>query len=169
MEAFNVGGVLSASTKSTTRRIGTLGTVARVLVGLALLALAFADQPSGLIWRLELYELVLGLGVLPAVMVVIGLLARRYADGSLRFTGEAGIAANCAAIVVLFAIPYTAGAAALFYGTSLLVAALRGLPHCEATILSNLILRRDDQVGCPTFTPIDAWEARRERAKPGSP
>jgi hypothetical protein len=27
--------------------------------------------------------------------------------------------------------------------------------------LSNLILRRDDQIGCPTFTPIDALEARR--------
>jgi hypothetical protein len=133
----------------------------RVLVGGALLFLAFADQPPGLIWGLELHELVLGLGVLPAVMVVIGLLARRHANAPLRFTGAAWIAANCAAIIVLFAIPYTAGAAALFYGTSLLVAAWRGLPHCEATILSNLILRRDDQIGCPTFTPIDVWEARR--------
>jgi hypothetical protein len=44
---------------------------------------------------------------------------------------------------------------------TLLVAAWRGQPGCEATVLSNLILRRDDQIGCPTFSPIDAAEARR--------
>lgn len=27
-------------------------------------------------------------------------------------------------------------------------------------MLSNWILRRDDQIGCPTFTPIDEAEAR---------
>ena len=31
-------------------------------------------------------------------------------------------------------------------------------------MLSNWILRRDDQIGCPVFTPIDETEARlRER------
>lgn len=95
MGTFNVDGVLRASAMSaTTRRIGRIGTVARVLVGLGLLVLAFADPPSGLVWGLELYELVLGLGVLPAAMVAVGLLARRYSDGPLRFTGAAGIAAN---------------------------------------------------------------------------
>ena len=91
-------------------------------------------------WGLELYELVLGLAVFPLVAVDT---------------------ANVVLIVVLFAVSYTAGAAALFYGASLLVAAVWGQPHCEATVVSNLILRRDDQLGCPTFTPIDAMEARR--------
>lgn len=149
--------------RSATRRIGSIGTAARALVGLALLLLALTDKPAGLIGGLKLHELVLGLVVFPAVMVATGLLARRHSDGPLRFTGAAGIAANTVAILFLFAIPYTAGAAALFYGTSLLVAAGRALPGCEATVLSNLILRRDDQIGCPTFTPIDAMEAQRNR------
>jgi hypothetical protein len=128
-----------------------------------LLVLAFADQPPGLIWGLELYELILGLVVFPAVPLAAGLAAGRRDDGPLRSTGPAGIAANLVVIVVLFAVPYTAGAAALFYGASLLLAAVWGQPHCEATVLSNLILRRDDQLGCPTFTPIDGMEARRTR------
>ena len=41
------------------------------------------------------------------------------------------------------------------------MAAWCGQPGCEATVVSNLILGRDDQIGCPAFTPIDALEARR--------
>ena len=44
------------------------------------------------------------------------------------------------AIVALVLNPYTAGAAALFYGASPLVAAWRALPGCEATTFSNLVL-----------------------------
>jgi hypothetical protein len=135
------------------RRIGPIGTTVRVVLGLALLTFA-------LIRGVEAYELALGLVAFPGVMVGIGLIGQRVLGHPLRFTGPGGIAVNCAAIVVLFAIPYTTGAAALFYGVSLVVAATRGAPHCEATILSNLILRRDDQIGCPTMTPIDALEAR---------
>jgi hypothetical protein len=148
------------------RRIGPIGTACRLAVGLALLVLAFADQPAGLIWGVELHELILGLIVLPAASVAIGLLALRYSPGGLRFTSPAGIAANFAVIVALFAIPYTAGAAALFYGTSLLIAGWRGQPDCEVTTWSNLILRRDDQIGCPCFTPLDSWEARRRSGGP---
>ena len=135
------------------RRIGPIGAAVRVVLGLALLAFA-------LIPGVEAYEPALGLVVFPGVMVGIGLVGQRILGHPLRFTGPGGIAVNCAAIVALFAIPYTTGAAALFYGVSLVVAAARGAPHCEATILSNLILRRDDQIGCPTMTPIDALEAR---------
>ena len=103
----------------------------------------------------------LGLVVFPLVAVAVVLLASRHRHGPLRFTGPAGITANLAVVVVLFAVSYTAGAAALFYGASLLVAAVWGQPHCEATVVSNLILRRDDQLGCPTLTPIEAMEARR--------
>jgi hypothetical protein len=148
------------------RRIGPIGTVCRLVVGGALLVLAFADQPAGLIWGLELHELILGLIALPAASIAIGLVAKRYAPGPLRFTSPAGIAVNVVIIVVLFAIPYTAGAAALFYGTSLLIAGWRGQPDCEVTTWSNLILRRDDQIGCPCFTPLDSWEARRTGGGP---
>lgn len=154
-------GDIGVQLERTARRIGPIGTGARVAGGLVLLALAFLDKPDGLIAGLQLYELVLALVVFPAVTVVFGLLVRRYSRGPLRFTGLAGIVANFGVIAVLFAVPYTAGAAALFYGVTLLVAAWRGDPACEATILSNLILRRDDQVGCPVLTPIDLLEARR--------
>src|ERR687898_666673 len=132
------------------RRIGPIGTVCRLAVGLAL------------------YELILGSIALPAASVAIGLVAKRYSSGPLRFTSPVGIAVNFVIIVVLFAIPYTAGAAALFYGTSLVIAGWRGQPDCEVTTWSNLILRRDDQIGCPCFTPLDSWEARRGAPRWGS-
>jgi len=103
---------------------------------------------------------VLGLALFPAVMIAVGLAAGRFAHRPIRFTGPVGLAVNTAVIVVLVMIDYTADAAALFYGTTLLVAAWRAQPGCEATVLSNWILGRDDQIGCPTFTPIDEVEAR---------
>jgi len=59
---------------------------------------------------------------------------------------------NCAVIIGLVVDPYTARGAELFYGATLLVAAWRGQPGCENTVISNWILGRDDQVGCPVFS-----------------
>jgi hypothetical protein len=147
------------------RRIGTLGAVVRVVVGLGLVALAFLDRPAGLVGGLQAHDLVLGLGVFPGVMILVALVGSRLTEGPVRFLGPVGLAVNTVVIVALFTAPYTAGAAALFYGTSLLVAAWRALPGCEATVISNLLLRRDDQIGCPTMSPVDALEARLHRAR----
>jgi hypothetical protein len=68
------------------------------------------------------------------------------------------VATNLVVIVVLVSNPYTGGGAMLFYGAALLVAAWRGQAGCEATVLPNAILGRDDQIGCPTFSPVDAVE-----------
>lgn len=141
------------------RRIGSAGTISRVIVAAGLLYLALTN--GGLSWGLQWYDAVLGLIAFPAVMIMIGLAARRFARRAIHFTGPLGLAVNTAVIVALLANRYTAGAAELFYGVTLLVAAWRAQPGCEATVLSNMILRRDDQIGCPTFTPIDALEARR--------
>jgi len=152
------------------RRIGRVGAVSRVIVALGLLYLALTNGgglvyltlPNGwLSWGLVWYEAVLGLIVLPGVMVGAGLAARHFVGRPIHLTGQLGLVINTAVIVALLANRYTAGGAELFYGTTLLVAAWRAQPGCEATILSNLILRRDDQIGCPVFTPIDAIEARR--------
>jgi hypothetical protein len=140
------------------RRIGPIGTLSRGLAGLWLLYLAVSDG-SRLTWDLRWYEVALGLGVLPAVMLGIGL-AARLAGGPVRFTGPLSLAVNAALGVALFATEYTAGGAALFVGTTLLVAAWRAQPGCELTVLSNTILRRDDQIGCFVFTPIDVAEAQ---------
>ena len=93
-------------------------------------------------------------------MIAFGLGGRRYASGPVRFTGSAGTTANCLVLIALGVNPYTAGGAALFYGATLVVAAWRGQPGCEGTVVSNVILGRDDQLGCPVFSPIDEAEAR---------
>jgi hypothetical protein len=140
-----------------TRRIGPIGTTTRLIGAAVLLYLAFFDGAG---WGLEWYDLAVGLGVLPAAMIAFGLGARRYASGPVRFTGSAGTTANCLVLIALAINPYTAGGAALFYGATLLVAAWRGQPGCEGTVVSNVILGRDDQLGCPVFSPIDEAEAR---------
>jgi hypothetical protein len=150
------------------REIGPIGTASRVLVGLFALYLAFVDGPpfaAGLTWDLRWYDPVLGLLVLPAIAIGFALVARRYAPGGVRLTGEAGTALNCAVIVVLLVNPYTAVGTLLFYGTTMLIAAARGQAGCEGTVLSNWILRRDDQIGCPVFSPIDAAENRFRRSR----
>jgi len=101
--------------------------------------------------------------VLPAIVLAMGLAARRWAAGPVRFTGPAGIALNLAVIVALVSNPYMGGGATLFYGGTMLVAAWRGQRGCEATVIPNLILGRDDQIGCPTFAPIDELETHLRR------
>jgi len=139
------------------RRIGPIGTTTRLVVAAGLFYLAFFDGTS---WGLEWYDAAVGFGILPAAVIAFGLAAHRHASGPVRFTGSAGTTANCLLLVALGVNPYTAGGAALFYGATLLVAAWRGQPGCEATVVSNAIFRRDDQIGCPLFSPIDEAEAR---------
>jgi hypothetical protein len=146
------------------REIGPVGTASRVLVGLTLLYLALIDGPpfqGQFEWDLRPSDAALGLAVLPGIAIVFGLAARRYASGDVHFNGVLGITLNCAVIVVLVTNPYTAPGALIFYGATLLVAAVRGQAGCEATAVSNWVLGRNDQIGCPTFTPIDELEAHR--------
>jgi hypothetical protein len=139
------------------RRIGPIGTTTRVVAAAGLLYLSLFDGSS---WGLEWYDATVGLGVLPAAAIVFGLTARRYASGPVRFTGSVGTTANCLLLVALAVNPYTVGGAALFYGATLVVAAWRGQPGCEGTVVSNAIFGRDDQIGCPLFSPIDEAETR---------
>jgi hypothetical protein len=55
---------------------------------------------------------------------------------------------------------FTNDAVLIFYGASMLLAALRGYPGCEVLAVSNWLLRRDDQVGCVIFPPLDCLERR---------
>lgn len=151
-----------ADASSKGRRIGPVGTALRAAGGLGLVYLAGALE--GLPWDVDWYDPIVGLVLLPTIMVALGLAARRYASGPIRLTGPVGIALNLAAIVALAANHYTAGGAALFYGATMLVAAWLGQPGCEATVVSNLMLRRDDQIGCPTLAPID-WPEQRLRRR----
>lgn len=160
-------GIDTTTGTATGRRIGRIGTAVRIAGGLGLLYLAGAEGSS---WDVRWYEPVIGLAVLPAIMLAVGLVARHRATEPLRLTGPAWTCVNCAAIVALLANPYTAGGALLFYGATMLVAAWRGQPGCEITVIANVLLRRDDQVGCPVFSVIDQAEARqrhRGRRRPG--
>jgi hypothetical protein len=145
----------------TTRGIGPVGTAARLLAGLGLLYIA--GGANGLSWGAEWQDAIVGLIALPALVVALGLAARRYARGPVDITGPLGIALNLAVIVALIANDHTGGGATIFYGTMMLIAAWRGQAGCEGTVVSNWILGRDDQIGCPTFTPIDEVEAHLRR------
>jgi hypothetical protein len=75
---------------------------------------------------------------------------------------------NAAVFAALYATPwyapplgFTSDAALIFYGASLLLAAARGYAGCEVLAVPNWLLRRDDQVGCVVFAPVDALERRR--------
>ena len=143
--------------------IGPAGIVARVAVGMTLVALAlFWHTPH---W----HDFVLGLVVLPGV--AIGLLAwrARHHPMTLNATGPAGHVANTIAFAPLFILPATAGGAMLFYGSSMLVAAARRSGGCEVTVISNTALGRDDQVGCIFFAPIDLTEDAINRGRRRAP
>jgi hypothetical protein len=55
--------------------------------------------------------------------------------------------------------PWTSHPTFVFLGASMLLAAWRGYAGCETLAISNWLLRRDDQVGCILFTPLDKLEA----------
>jgi hypothetical protein len=140
------------------RRIGPIGTASRVIVGLGLLFIAGGASVSS--WEVEWFDLLVGFVALPAITIAFGLIARRYATGSVHFTGPLGIVLNVVVIVALLANEYTGGGATLFYGATMLIAAWMGQPGCESTVISNVFLRRDDQVGCPVHGPVDEVEGR---------
>jgi hypothetical protein len=137
-----------------TPRIGPIGIGVRLLVGALLIALAlFWRDPS---WR----DAVLGLVLMPAIVLAALAVRARFAPAPLDATGPLGHLLNAAVFVPLFFIPATAGAAFLFYGASMLVAAARRSGGCEVTAISNLLLRRRDEVGCMLFAPVDIAESR---------
>ncbi len=137
-------------TRPTERSIGMWGTLARLVVGAALLATAFV---LGVGWD----DAAIGLVGFPAaVMLVLAIRGRSAAP--LRFYGSAGHLINGAIVVAAFVL--LTPAALLFYGASMLLASARGYAGCEVFALSNWLWRRDDQIACAIFSPIDAIEGR---------
>jgi hypothetical protein len=140
------------------RGIGPLGTTARVLVGGLLLAsvtwghLTGGFHPSA--W-------LLGLVGFPALLVAGQWLRARRTPAPLRATGPAAHALNVTVFVLLYLLEPTSDAALLFYGASMWLAAVRGYAGCEVLAVSNWLLRRDDQVGCALFWPVDQLEHHR--------
>jgi hypothetical protein len=140
--------------------LGPAGFAARVGVGLLLIYLAFFwRDPS---WR----DPAAGLVVVPAVVTSLLAIRARRSPEPLIATGPVGHLANTVVILAFMLNPATAGTAFIFYGASMLVAAVRRAGGCEVSAISNTILGRDDQVGCPLFWPLDALEgAARRRSR----
>ena len=152
------------------RAIGALGTIARIATGVWLLLAAFTGGGyyegwgSGFTWP-PWYEMLLGFVLLPALVMLIVIGSQRVLRTSsyLRATGSGGTLINMGIIAALFLIPFTGNIAAIFYGAPMLLAAWRGYAGCEVLAISNLVLRRDDQLGCPWFWPVDTLEERLTR------
>ena len=141
------------------RAILPIGTAARVCVGLGLLYFAIFD--GAFRWSLQWHDVLLGLLGFPAV-IILGVLLWKALTGSsapIPGMGPLGYCATTGVFFVLFAAPFTQEATALFVGSSLLLAAARGYAGCEVAAISNWLLRRDDQLGCVVFSPLDEAEA----------
>jgi hypothetical protein len=140
------------------------GTVARVEVGALLVgSVLYGHADRG--WHPTAW--LLGLVVFPASVLAGQWWRARRHPAPLRATGPVGHGVNLAVFLALYltwwyapAVDVVSDAALLFYGGSMLLAAVRGYAGCEVLAVSNWLLRRDDQVGCAPFGPIDAVEAR---------
>jgi hypothetical protein len=154
------------ATDSRVRRgIGPWGTAARIGVGGFMVGDVIYGHVTGG-WRLAAW--LLAVVAFPcAVLVLHGLLARAHPD-RIVLSGPLWHVVNIGVFLVLSLTPAyapaleaTSDAALIFYGASMLLAAARGTSCCEVAVLSNWLLRRDDEISCALFLPVDVAEASR--------
>ena len=137
------------ATKSV-RRIGSWGTASRLILGSLFIYWALGYSVG---WD----DAILGLVVFPAAVSLV--LALRRADARpLRLVGPGGHALNILIWVVawnLAPVPTL-----VFGGVTQILAATRGNAGCELFAISNWLRQRDDQIGCPVHSLVDALEAQ---------
>jgi hypothetical protein len=132
------------------RGIGPLGTGARAVAGAAMLL-------GAIIIGIGTLDAVLGLFVFPlAVAAVVAIRGRKATP--VRLMGLEGHCINCTVAAAAFVLVPVA--ALLFYGGSMLVAAVRDYAGCEIFAVSNWLWRRDDQIACTVFHFVDLAERR---------
>lgn len=146
------------------RAIGLWGTATRLVLGLLLTGGMIGVQVWG---GFDAVPWLLGLAGFPGVLLAWQWWRARRNPRSLYACGPVGHAVCLAVGLVLVLTPWylpalsvTGDATAVFYGTSMLVAVARGYAGCEVLAVSNWLMRRDDQVGCVLFTPIDHLDRR---------
>ena len=93
----------------------------------------------------------LGLVAFPVLLLAWQWLPGRSSPATLQATGPVATTLNILLFLALVLTPwyaqplsFTSGAAFVFYGASMLLAALRGYGGCEVLAVSNWLLRRDD-------------------------
>jgi hypothetical protein len=146
------------------RDIGPVGTGARILLG----GYLFGSVVYGQLIKGPFRPVpwVLGLLVLPALF--LSWQALRAHRNPTRLLAHS-LGATVLNVVVFFAcyftylyapaIDFLSDAVLIFYGLSMLFAALRGYGGGESLAFSNWLHRRDDQIGCLVFLPVDAVES----------
>jgi hypothetical protein len=147
------------------RDIGPIGTVARIIIGFILFGSVFYGHfikgPfKPLPW-------IIGLLVFPALFIIWQYLRARRNPARLEANGPVATVLNVVIFFAFFftfiyapAIAFLSDAVLIFYGLSMLLAALRGSRGCESLAISNWLLKRDDQLGCLVFSPIDNAESQ---------
>ena len=161
---------LNQPAASRRRQIGAIGTSARGVLGLVLLAIGIVGGKVILIHGevqtgFNPISIALGLVALPAGLLAWQWLRSRSTPTRFEATGPLATTLNIAIFFALVLTPwyapplsFTSGVALVFYGASMLLAAVRGYGGCEVLAVSNWLLRRDDQVGCLVLSPIDHLE-----------
>jgi hypothetical protein len=152
------------------RQIGAVGTAVRIVLGLFLLLFGVLGEKVVVIHGqvrlgVDWLAVVLGLVAFPALLLAGQWLRARRDPTTFQATGPLATALNMLVFFALFLTPWYApalsfasDAAVVFYGASMLLAALRGYAGCEVLAISNWALRRDDQVGCLVLSPVDHLE-----------
>ena len=163
---------MNESEKARRREIGTIGTMARVLIGIFMVLYGLTGGRIKVMHsnvQTGFDPLPVGIGVLvfPAILLAWQWIRARAAKGRYDATGPLATTINIAVFIALALTPlyapalsFTSSAAFVFYGASMLLAAARGYGGCEVLAISNWILRRDDQIGCLVLSPIDDYERR---------
>jgi hypothetical protein len=158
---------LSGRMARRSRAIGPAGTAARILLGGymvgSVIEVEIRDGFTPLLWAV-------GVIAFPGILLAAQWVWARRGGRRLHATGPIAHLITLGAFMALTLIPeynraldVTGDAAVIFLGTSMLLAAARGYAGCEVLAISNWLLRRDDQVGCIVFTPVDLAESRRRR------
>jgi hypothetical protein len=149
--------------KSMKRQIGTIGTTARVITGAWLVGdVLYGHMVQGPFRPLPW---LIGLVIFPALFLTWQWARARHSPSKLKANGPIASTIN---IIIFFyfllwppaSIAFMTDAVLIFYGVSMLIAALRGYAGCESLAISNWLLKRDDQLGCLFFSPIDFVERK---------
>lgn len=152
---------------ATGRGIGRWGTLARLVLGGYMVGSVVHGAITG---EQGFQAAAWFVGLVGFPVVLLGWQAwraRRHSARLVALTGPIGHAATVVVFLLLYGTTWYAepidlfsDAALLFFGGSMLLAAIRGYAGCEVLAISNWLLRRDDQAGCILFDPIDRVERR---------
>lgn len=125
-------------------------------MGVAFLYLGVVGLPP--IQLLPWWQVIIGLLGAPAMVTLVQLDRLAFTRDRLVQTSMVALVINFVVFVALAIFEPTRGATLVFLGPAMLFAAARGAGGCEIVAVSNWLLRRNDQIGCPLFWPVDAYK-----------